>query len=240
MKGKVLIFSILLLTAKVCAQPLDINIGTFFQPGISYRMITYQNQEMQEAFRLLHENDKLDIGWEGGITAQVFLNDFIHIEPGISISKKGYQSVLSTDDLIFSEEPEDPQLVDLKKSTSNHEFYYVSVPVRVGATVYRDRTFAVGARAGLSLDYHFRSTIRYEKIYHDRVENSVVHPENTEFRKLNLSGSLSLFCSYKLSDNYDIALEPYCSVSILPVVQGTDLSMRFILGGLRASLHYKF
>lgn len=229
-----------LFTAPIYGQSADFNLGAFFQPGVSYRMVSYQDQEAEEVFQLLDDGEKPDIGWEGGITAQIYFSDIIHIESGISISKKSYRINISTEDLVFSDENEDPVIDGLEKSKSNHEFYYISVPLRIGAAIYQDRVWAAGVRTGFLVDYHFRSTVRYENFYHDRIENSVTHPEITDIRKLNISGSLSVYGSYKLSDQYDVMLEPYCSISILPIVSDTQVRARFLSGGLRASLLYKF
>lgn len=240
MKKTIFILSTWLLAVKVIAQSPDFSIGIFFQPGISDRIVSYQDQEIEEGLQMIHDNEKHDIGWEGGITSQIYLTDYIHIEPGISISKKGFRSIMSTDDLILAEKNDDPMIEGLEKSIATREFYFVSVPLRAGATLYQDRTILAGVRTGISLDYHFRSTIRYENIYYDRTENSVERPEINEFRKMNISGSLSVFGSYALSDYYDISLEPFCSVSILSYTTNAEMTTRFILGGLRASIHYKF
>jgi hypothetical protein len=228
------------MAVKVIAQPMDFSFGIFFQPGISDRIISYQDGEIEEGFPVIHDNEKPDIGWEGGITSQIYLSEFIHIEPGITVSKKGFRSIFTTDDLVLAEENEDPMIAGLEKSIASREYYFVSVPLRAGATIYQDRTFLAGVRTGISFDYHFRSTVRYEKIYYDRTENSVEHPEIDNFRKINISGSLSIFGSYALSDQYDVSLEPFCSVSILSTTPNTEMKSRFILGGIRASIHYKF
>jgi hypothetical protein len=239
MKGIVLIFSLLLLTANVFAQPMNFTLGAFFQPGITSRIASYENQELKETFQTIRKNEKLDFGWEGGLAFHLYVSDYIHLESGITLSKKGYRALQTLDSLSFRE-PNDPVYTESNEINASHEFYFVSAPVRVGFTLYKDRVFAVGIRTGVNLDYHFLSIIRYEIIYDDHTENSVVRPEYSDFRKINLSGSLSIFGSYKLSDQYDIILEPHCSMSILPINKDTGVKSRFLSCGLRASLQYKF
>ena len=240
MKRIFIIISVCLLSAHLYGQSADITLGLFFQPGVSYRIFSYQDRETEEAFQSLVSTEKPDIAWEGGITTHIYFSDIIHLESGINISKKSYRTIITTEDLVVRDENEDPVIGGLEKSKSNHEFYYVSVPVRIGTTIFQGRTYAAGVRAGVLVDYHFRSTVRYENFYHDRIENSVTHPEIEGFRQLNFSGSLSLFGSYKLSDEYDIMLEPYGSISLLPLVKDSDVNTRFLMFGIRFSLFHKF
>ena len=240
MRSLIVIVGITLFSTGVIAQSADFSLGVFFQPGITHHIVSYENTEIKAAFADLHANDKPDLGWEGGISAQMFLSDLIHIESGVTISKKGYRSLLSIDSLILTEEPEDPMLTDLKESNSSHEFYFVSIPARFGINLFKDRNIMAGVRCGLQADYLIRGIIRYKNIYRNRTENSVVHPDLSNYRKINFSGSLGIFCTYELSDQYDVSLEPYCSVSVLDVINDSKINTRFILGGIRASIHYTF
>ncbi len=228
-----------MLSVPLIAQSIDYTLGVFFQPGISHRISTYENQELKETFQTIRENEKSDFSWEGGLVFHIYLSDYIHLESGLSMSRKGFRALHTIDSLSFRE-PNDPALNELNEINASHEFYFISVPARAGFTVYKDRVVAAGIKTGVNLDYHFESIVRYEINYYDHSENSVVRPEYPDLRKFNFTGSLSLFGSYKLSDQYDIILEPYCSISILPVYKDTEVKSRFLIGGLRASLHYKF
>lgn len=234
-----LIFSIVLLSVQTVAQSVDYTLGIFFQPGISTRISTYENQELKEAFQTVEENERPDFSWEGGIAFHMYLSDYIHLESGLSLARKGYRALHTNDSLSFRE-PNDPVLKDLNEINASHEFYFVSVPFRIGFTIYQDREFAAGLRSGVYVDYHIKSIIRYQNIYYDHTENSVVRPEYEDLRKINVSGSLSIYGSYKLSDQYDIMLEPYCSITILPAFNDAAIKSRFVTTGLKASLHYRF
>ena len=240
MRSLIVIVGIILFSTGVIAQPADIRLGVFFQPGITHHIISYENSEVKDALADQYANDKPDLGWESGISAQMFLSDLLHIESGVAISKKGYRSSLTIDSLILVEEPEDPMLTDLEERNSSHEFYFFTIPARLGINLYSDRNIMAGVRCGIQADYLFRSIIRYENIYYNRTENSVVHPDLNDCRKINLSGSFSIFCTYELSDQYDVSLEPYCSVSVLNISRDSKISTRFILAGIRVGIHRRF
>jgi hypothetical protein len=215
------------------AQQFNTTAGVYFQPGISDRLVKMTNE-------LPAYNEKPDMGWEGGLTACYYYSEWFHVQSGICISKKSYKLNLKAGDLIFPEEPEDPMLVDLVETTSHCEFYYVSMPLYAGINVFQNRTFTTGIRSGLSLDYHLKSIIRNENIYRNRTENEVIHPEIPGLRKFNLTGSFSLFLSYNLTEKYELSVEPVCTISLLPVVDNSEINARFMQYGIRAGVQYKF
>ncbi len=216
---------------------LDVSAGA----GFAFRSLSYSGDEqtMKNIFQDRQDRERLGSAWHAGFHYNHQLGGQFFLRTGLRLTRIGYVNAWITD-LRWGHQHDgnggftnDPSLVrDLKTTTS---YSYVELPI-AGRYEFGSGRWSPFVEVGLSPAlYHATYTIRTIDTPQPRLSRS----REESIRDLQLIGSLSAGCAYRLSPNWQVFGQPTFRYHLTPLAEGPIQERLFSYGlelGIRRAL----
>ena len=179
-------------------------ISANFSPDYCYRTLIKNDKSITDsawtnAKSILDTIEVAKFGYTSGLVIGYQLKDFIGIETGIQYSNKGYKTVpIMT-------------IYDWNKpgalATNIFSHSYLDFPLRVNFTFFKKKVQVI-ASVGVVLNYIVQSSIKTIPQTPTTDFNTQKNINHYDFKKINLSPTVSVGLKYKLNDRVSLRAEP--------------------------------
>ncbi len=230
--------------------PVNNEKGFYFGINVSgdycYRdlVINESNSITEITVDSRNKNEIPRISYTGGLNVGYQISKNVGIETGIQYSEKGYAREL--EDLVYGDMI-DPRLgfIYPESSTSpieniriNYRFNYLDIPLKAVFKLGNRKLRFIGSIGVVTNVFlNEKRTIRYE--YEDGRTSRKVSSTPNEYNSVNVSPTLSIGVDYKLSEKFNLRLEPTYRYGLMQIIDA-PISAHLWSAGLNFSCYYSF
>lgn len=183
-----------------------------------------------------NENEIPKIGFTTGMNILFNIKKNISVEAGIQYSNKGYQTKLYEANFITPDGGgEDPLLPDKLKYIYN--YHYMDIPLKANLTFGKNKLRFISS-LGLTTNVFIKETQTSIQVYSNRTERNTV-PTNIEYKRFNLSPTISAGIDYKLNNRMNLRIEPTFRYGVLKIIDASVTGYLFN-GGLNIGYYFGF
>lgn len=218
-------------------------VGINFSADYCYRTLKVKeeffNSESVISFR--NNIEQPNFGYTTGINVCITGNKNLGIEGGIQFSNKSYGT--KKQELIWGDVL-DPRYGFVYDTTIAHptflsniyDYYYFDIPIRVIYSLGQKRLRLI-ASAGLTTNIFLKATNTAILEYENGDIERKTQDDNFEYNAINLSPTISLGIDYRLSNSFNLRVEPTARYGILKIIDA-PLTGYLWNAGLNVSCYY--
>ena len=220
-------------------------VGVNISPDYCYRTLTNTDDNPFNSFitDFRNNDEKAKYSYTAGLNIYYKISKCTGFEAGVQYSNKGYQS--KTDDLTFGD------LIDPRygfvyatiqgpvPTTARfiENYNYLDIPLRAIFSLGKKKlsfVASIGITANILLKATETVILEYENAASKRERNA----QSYNFKKINLSPTISLGADYKISKRLNLRAEPTFRYGILTIIDA-PISEYLWNGGINISCYYK-
>jgi hypothetical protein len=221
-----LIFPLISFAQKMSEQRFQ--IGVNFSTDICFRSLSSTDGSSINNVIIDQRNDWEipKFGFTTGLNVMYTLNNHFSLESGVQYSNKGYQ----TSFLFLHSGQLPPSVPEQVKYIYNYN--YLDIPLRLNYVVGKKKIrfiSSVGIATNVFLNYKQTNVL----VYADRTEK-VQSTQDYDFKRFNLSPTISAGVDYKINDMMSLRLETIFRYGVLNIIDA-PVTAHLFNGGLNIS-----
>lgn len=187
-------------------------IGAFFQPNLSNRLITGDDSEIWSKY------DKAKFGYYGGVKVNYSIFKRLYVGAALSYANKGFIKRIDINDLLFFDK-DDPVIEELQTIKKTDTYHYLDIPFFFAYEIISYDNIEIGVEPAIKPGILLSCSGRAKEIYKDHTEFSKYDIRATN---ISLSGELGLNISYNLTDKYSLSFIPVFDIMLLPLYKSEN------------------
>jgi len=226
-----------------------ISIGINISPDVTGRTIFNNSGDgnLDDIVDAFSDLEKPMMAYSGGVTLNYATSTHFSVVAGLMFSNKGF-STKKADDLFFGDmidprygyvyNTQDNSYVGSIKSirfVSN--FYYLDIPLRIYYTTGQKRLRFVGG-LGVTANYLLKAKQSAIYVYTNGERERITSDQPHDFRKFNVSPSVSAGVDYRMNSEISVKFEPTFTYGLIKITD-SPISGRLWSAGLNFSVYFQ-
>ncbi len=213
------------------AKLKQIFIGFNFSPGYDCRTLKNNGDGSfaDEVIKIRNKGETGKSGYSTGLNFCLAITKLFSFKTGIQYSNKGYQT--KKHGLVY-EQPEPGAPISAKFV---YNYHYIDIPMKVNVMVGKGKTRFISS-AGFATNFLLNSNQKNVFEYSNGKTEIKRQSMSQEFKKVNISPTISLGAECKLKDKMYVRIEPTFSYGILKNID-TPITEHLWNAGLNFGLY---
>ncbi|MFN8323469.1 MAG: outer membrane beta-barrel protein [Chitinophagales bacterium] len=169
------------------------------------------------------------MGYTAGLNVCFNIKKIVGLETGIQYSNKGYQT--KKQDLVFGQPGSNLPI----QSKFVYDFHCIDIPVKVNFTIGKKKV-RFFTSVGLTTNIFIKEMLTSFWYYSNRTDKKT-SPAGYDYKKVNISLTISVGIDYKINDRMNLRVEPTFRYGVLKIID-TPVTGYLYSGGLNISYYF--
>jgi hypothetical protein len=207
-----------------------IQLGINFSPDIAFRTLlnNHNLSENESIIEQRNQYESIKFTNSTGINFVYNFKPFVGLETGIQYSNKGYNFINKE---IVAIAPQDLP----EKVRFNYNYHYIDIPLKVNF-IFGKKKVRFIASTGICTNLLLLETQTNTFSYADRKERGSFKTQY-DYRKFNLSPTISLGLDYKINDRMNFRIEPSFRYGVIKIIE-SPISAHLYSAGLNLAYYF--
>lgn len=174
------------------------------------------------------------LAYTAGINFTYNLKSWLGLETGLQYANRGDQT-----GLIYVTTVANPDPIADNRIRVQYNFHYIDIPLQVNFLLGKKKARFFSS-IGINTNFLVQTTIKSTLYYNDGVERNR-SPYPYDFRKVNVSPTLSFGLDYKIGDRMNLRITPRLSYGLMSIIdKNSNVNVSLYNAGLNIGYYYGF